>query len=126
MYSKDSNTIKIKCFTIYLLLNLFKMKIQTEIFNSSTDTTLLSTVEQKVSKLKNFFNRISEARVILKTEETGLSKVRIAEIKIQFPNGVIFIQESSRTFEVALDKAIVAIKWQLVQCKAKQPIYCLT
>ena len=102
------------------------MKIQTEIFNSSTDTTLLSTVEQKVSKLKNFFNRISEARVILKTEETGLSKVRIAEIKIQFPNGVIFIQESSRTFEVALDKAIVAIKWQLVQCKAKQPIYCLT
>ena len=126
MYLKDSNTIKIKCFTIYLLLNLFKMKIQTEIFNSSTDTTLLSTVEQKVSKLKNFFNRISEARVILKTEETGLSKVRIAEIKIQFPNGVIFIQESSRTFEVALDKAIVAIKWQLVQCKAKQPIYCLT
>ena len=102
------------------------MKIQTEIFNSATDTALLSTVEQKVSKLKNFFNRISEARIILKTEETGLQKVRIAEIKIQFPNGVIFIQESSRTFEVALDKAIVAIKWQLVQCKAKQPIFCLT
>ena len=95
------------------------MKIQTEICTLTADVTLRSTVEQKVTKLKNFFNRINEARISLKTEENDTKKSRIAEIRLHIPNGIIFIKESSQTFEVALDKAIVALKCQLIRCKMK-------
>lgn len=96
------------------------MKIQTEICHFSADAQLLSTIEQKMSKLQLFFNRISEARVLLKLDDTDTKKQRIAEVKIHFPNGIIFIKESSKTFEAALDKAIVAIKCQLVRYKIKK------
>ena len=102
------------------------MKIQTEICSASADATLLSTVEQKVIKLKNFFSRINEARISLRMEENETKKNRIAEIRLHIPNGVIFIKESSQTFEAALDKAIVALKCQLVRCKAKESKYHFT
>jgi putative sigma-54 modulation protein len=98
------------------------MKIQTEIHHFAADAQLLSTVEQKLSKLQLFFNRISEARVLLKLDDTDTKKQRIAEVKIHFPNGIIFIKESSKTFEAALDKAMVAIKCQLIRCKIKKQL----
>lgn len=102
------------------------MKIQTEIRAFATETRLVATVEQKISKLKNFFSRIQEAHILLKSEENEAKKNKIAEIKVYIPNGVIFIKESSHTFEVALDKAIVALKCQLVRCKTKYTAYTLT
>lgn len=98
------------------------MKIQTEIRHFAADAQLLSTVEQKISKLQLFFNRISEARILLKLDETDTKKQRTAEVKICFPNGIIFIKESSKTFEAALDKAMVAIKCQLIRCKIKKQL----
>ena len=100
------------------------MTIQTEALDFSADAQLLSSVELKVSKLKLFFDRIREARVTLKSGSTDLKKERIAEIKVHLPNGIIYIKESSRTFEAALDKALVAIKIQLLRYNAKRLTYC--
>jgi putative sigma-54 modulation protein len=99
------------------------MKIQTEALCLSVDAKLVSSIEQKVSKLDQFFSRISEVRVILKFDNTVLTKERIAEIKIHVPNGVIFIKESSKTFDLAFDKALVALKVQLLRYKAKRLSY---
>ena len=95
------------------------MRVQTEAIHFSADVKLLSTIESKMTKLENFFDRIIEARVILKLENSGQVKDKIAEIKIQIPNGIIFIKETSKTFEAALDKAMVTLKRQLVKYKQK-------
>ena len=95
------------------------MRVQTEAVHFSADVKLLSAIEKKFSKLENFFDRIIEARVILKLENSGQIKGKIAEIKIHIPNGIIFIKETSKTFEAALDKALVALKRQLVKYKEK-------
>lgn len=100
------------------------MKIQTESLDFIADAQLLSSVELKVSKLKLFFDRIREAHVTLKSDNTHLKKERIAEIKVHLPNGIIFIKESSKTFEAALDKALVAIKILLLRYKVKRLSYC--
>ena len=96
------------------------MKIQTKTIHFSADEQLLAAVQHKVSKLKYFFNLISEARVILKLDKTKEKKSRIAEIKIYIPNGIIYIKENCKTFESALSKALVILKVQLLLYKAKR------
>lgn len=103
------------------------MKIQTKILSFSADAQLVATVEQKVSKLKIFFNHIKEAHVVLSAHTVTESKnTRTAEIKVQLPNGVIFIKESSKCFHISLNKAIVALKLQLLKYKVKRmlPGFC--
>ena len=102
------------------------MKIQTEAAHFPIDAQLLSSTQQKVSKLEYFFNRISEARVIFKYEQLGQKQDRVAEVKVHLPNGIIFIKESSKTFEAAFDKALVGLKVQLLRYKTKRLSYCFT
>ncbi len=97
------------------------MKIQTEVLCFSADTQFVASVEQKVSKLQLFFNHIKEVRVILTAQVAAESKQeRTAEIKLHLPNGIIFIKESSKSFDIALDKALVALKLQLLRYKSKK------
>ncbi len=96
------------------------MQIQTEVLCSANDTPLVSSIEQKVSTLERFLNRVNETRIVLKFEQCLHTKTRIAEIKIHIPNGVIFIKESSKTFDIALDKALIALKVQLSRRKTMQ------
>ncbi len=95
------------------------MKVQTEAIHFSADNRLLSVIENKLVKLETFFDRIIEARVILKLENSGQIRDKIAEIKLHLPNGIIFIKETSKTFEAAIDKALVSLKRQLVKHKEK-------
>ena len=96
------------------------MRVQTEAIHFSADARLLAAIDAKIQKLEHFFDNIIEARVILKLENSGQVKDKITEIKLNLPNGVIFIKETSKTFEAALDKAIVALKRQLVKYKQRK------
>lgn len=95
------------------------MRVQTEAIHFSADVKLLQAIENKLQKLDHFFDKIIEAKVILKLENSGTIREKIAEVKLNLPNGVIFIKETSKTFEAALDKAMVSLKRQLVKHKEK-------
>ena len=101
------------------------MRIQTEVHDFEADVKLLQAVEQKVSKLENFFNRISEVRVILKSENLEFTRERIVEIIIYVPNGIIFSKESGNSFEEALSKVVFTLKLELLRYKAKRISYGL-
>jgi putative sigma-54 modulation protein len=96
------------------------MRVQTEAIHFSADSRLLAAIDAKIQKLEHFFGSIIEAKVILKLENSGQIRDKIAEIKLHLPNGVIFIKETSKTFEAALDKAIVTLKRQLVKYKERK------
>jgi putative sigma-54 modulation protein len=100
------------------------MQMQTEIISHTCDAQLVSSIEQKISRLKRFFSHINDIRITLTDNAGGAQKERTAEIKIQVPNGVIFIKESSKTFDTALNKALVSLRLQLLRHKAKQFSYC--
>ena len=102
------------------------MKIQAESVHFPIDTQLMSLIQQKVFRLKSFFHRINEARVIFTYEQSGQKQEIVAEVKIHLPNGIIFIKERSKTFEAALGKALVGLKVLLLRHKAKRLSYCHT
>ena len=95
------------------------MRVQTEAIHFSADNKLVATIDEKLHKLQHFFDKIIDAQVILKLENSGQVREKILEVKLNLPNGVIFIKESSKTFEAAIDKAVVSLKRQLVKYKEK-------
>ncbi|MEO0041361.1 MAG: hypothetical protein RL329_809 [Bacteroidota bacterium] len=95
------------------------MRVQTEAIHFTADVKLLDNIQKKLSKLEHLFSKVIDAKVILKLENSGQVRDKIAEIKLSLPNGIIFIKESAKTFEAAMDAVIACLKRQLVKYKEK-------
>lgn len=93
------------------------MKVQTQAVHFSADSKLLAFIEKKLSKLDQFFDRIVMANVVLKLENTGQVKDKIAEIRLEIPGSILFVKETSKSFEACIDSAIDALKRQLIRYK---------
>ena len=96
------------------------MRIRTEAIHFNADKKLLTHIEEKMQKLEHFFDRIVDAKVILKLENTGQIKDKIVEIQLNVPRGRIFHKESAKTFENSLDAALKAITRQLKKYKDRR------
>ena len=76
-------------------------------------------LEQKISKLEQFFSKIIDVQVFLKLENAGQVRDKIVEIKLNLPGKSILIKEIAQTFEAGIDLATDALKRQLVRFKEK-------
>ena len=95
------------------------MKIHTQAVHFSADQKLISFIEKKLTKLNQIFDKIIAVDVVLKLENSGQIKDKLAEIKVSIPGTVLFAKESSKTFEESVDKTIDSIKKQLVKHKLR-------
>lgn len=95
------------------------MTINTQAVHFSADRKLLDFIEKKLAKLNVFFDRIQAADVILRLENSGKIKSKVAEIKVSLPGTVLFVKEQSKSFEASIDHAINALKKQLIRYKEK-------
>ncbi|HMG15885.1 MAG TPA: ribosome-associated translation inhibitor RaiA [Saprospiraceae bacterium] len=98
------------------------MKTHTEAVHFTADQKLLVYIEKKLLKLQQFFDNIIDANVILKLENVGQVKDKVAEIKIHLPGSTIFAKESNRSFEVAVDDAVESLRKQLIKYKERKHI----
>lgn len=95
------------------------MKIHTEAVQFKADEKLLEFIEKKLSKLETFFDRIIEVNVILKLENAGQVKDKIAEVKVSVPGEVLFAKEVHKTFEGAIEGVLDTMKRQIQKYKEK-------
>jgi ribosome hibernation promoting factor len=95
------------------------MKVHTQSVHFSADAKLISFIEKKLSKLDQFFDRIVSANVILKLENSGQIKDKVAEIRINIPGVVLYAKETHKTFEASIDNAITSLKRQVVKYKER-------
>jgi putative sigma-54 modulation protein len=95
------------------------MNVHMEAIHFSMDVKLESWINEKMQKLERIYKQIVDASVILKLENSGQIKEKIAEIKLVLPGGVIFIKEKSKTFEAAIDAAMASLKRQLIKFKER-------
>jgi putative sigma-54 modulation protein len=95
------------------------MRVQTETVQFKADKKLLDFIDNKMSKLDQFFDRIIDAQVYLKLENSGQVKDKIAEIKLNVPGDTLIAKESSKAFESSIDAAIDVLKRQLDKYKEK-------
>jgi putative sigma-54 modulation protein len=95
------------------------MKIHTESVQFKADQKLHEFIEKKMEKLTSHFDRIINAEVKLRLENSGQVKDKIAEISLHVPGQVLFAKDTTKTFEQSIDSAVDNLRRQLTKYKEK-------
>ena len=95
------------------------MNINTTSIHFDADQKLLDYIQKKTEKLDQFFDRIIDAHVFLKLENSGQVKDKIVEMKLMVPGDILMATEVSKTFEASLDAAVDNMKRQLNRYKER-------
>jgi putative sigma-54 modulation protein len=95
-----------------------KVKVQSIHFNA--DRKLLMFVEEKVEKLRQFYEDIIDSEVFLRLDKSDNLSNKIAEIRVNTPGKTLFAKEQCKSFEEATDSALEALKKQITKYKEKK------
>ena len=96
------------------------MKVFTQSVNFNADNQLIELVETKVSTLIKFHDKIVNAEVFLKVQNTSDKENKITEIKINIPGSELIVKRETKTFEEGVNAAVDNLKRQLKRSKEKQ------
>ncbi len=93
------------------------MKITIQSPHFTADKKLLDFIDRKLNKLGQYYDRILEIGVILKLENTGQVKDKIAEVKMSVPGHLLLATAQNKTFEAAIDEVVDVAKRRLIKHK---------
>lgn len=99
------------------------MKVNIQTPNFAAKDELLAFVENRLSKLEQFYDRIVCADVYLKVQKTSEKENKIVEVLLSIPGDDIVVKKDAKSFEQAADDAIKALERQLKKRKQKQKAY---
>lgn len=92
--------------------------IQTPHF--SADAKLIDFIKSKLSKTSRFSDKITDAIVYLKLENSAKVKDKAVEIKIAIPGETLITSNVDKTFEAAFDGANDSMIRQIKRYKEKR------
>ena len=95
------------------------MKVFTQSVNFNADKELIKFVNEKVSTLSRFHDKIVDAEVFLKVLNTSDKENKITEVKINVPGNELIIKRETKTFEEGVNAAVDNLKRQLKRSKEK-------
>jgi putative sigma-54 modulation protein len=95
------------------------MKLQTTAVHFKADQKLLDYIQERLEKLENIFDRIIDARVYLKLENSGQVKDKVVEVKLNVPGDELFVSTKDRSFEAAVYNAVSVLNRSLKKYKSK-------
>ena len=95
------------------------MKVFTQSVNFNADKELIQYAEDKVSSLAKFHDKIVDAEVFLKVQNTSDKENKITEVKINIPGSELIVKRQTKTFEEGLNSATDNLKRQLKRSKEK-------
>jgi putative sigma-54 modulation protein len=99
-------------------MNSMNVHIQTVHFDA--DSKLLAHVEEKLTKLTQFHDRIIKVDVFLKLDNVVHTiKDKIAEIRVHVPRADFFVKATSKSFEASFDEAFESLVNQIKRKKEK-------
>ena len=97
------------------------MNVNIQTVHFDADTKLVSYIEKKVSKLRQYHDRITKVDVYLKLDNiVHTIKDKVAEIKVLIPRHEFFVKQSSKSFEESFDAAMESVITQIKRKKEKQ------
>ncbi len=86
--------------------------------NFKADPKLLNFIQKKLDRLDNFFDKVIEADIYLKLNNSG-DKNKTLEVKVYVPGNSIVVGRDAETFEKAMDLVYDVLKRQLKKQKEK-------
>lgn len=95
------------------------MKVFTQSVNFNADKDLIMYAEKKASQLVKFHDKIVDAEVFLKVQNTSDKENKIIEIKINIPGDELMVKREAKTFEEGINLAVDSLKRQLKRSKEK-------
>ena len=95
------------------------MRVHFHAVNFDADQKLLAIIQKKLDRLEKFNERIVDADVYLKVNNTGKSN-KTVEVKIHLSGNNIVVSRDAETFEKATDLVYDVLKRQLRKEKEKK------
>ncbi|RCS28121.1 ribosome-associated translation inhibitor RaiA [Polaribacter sp. WD7] len=95
------------------------MKVFTQSVNFNADKELIKFAEDKVSLLSKFHDKIIDAEIFLKVQNTSDKENKITELKINIPGRELIVKRETKTFEEGINAAVDNLKRQLKRSKEK-------
>lgn len=95
------------------------MKITIQSIHFDADKKLLALIEERLSKLEQFFNHIINAEVYLRLDKDADAGNKIVEVRIDMSQKVETVKSRAKTFEKALDEVYDALEQIVKKHKEK-------
>jgi putative sigma-54 modulation protein len=95
------------------------MKVFIQSVNFNADSGLLKFIEDKVQGLSKFHDKIIDAEVFLKVQNTSDKENKISEVKINIPGNEFMVKKETKTFEEGVSISVDSLKRQLKKSKEK-------
>jgi putative sigma-54 modulation protein len=95
------------------------MTIRIESIHFTADQKLVDFIERKLAKLDQYHDKIIDAHVILKLENSGQVKDKVVEVKLDVPGDLIVAKVINKSFEAATDEVVDVLKRLVIKNKEK-------
>ncbi|MFY8188130.1 MAG: ribosome hibernation-promoting factor, HPF/YfiA family [Flavobacterium sp.] len=95
------------------------MNVNVQAVNFNVDIKLVNFINEKMSKLEKYYDKVVNADVFLKVENTSEKENKIVEIKIHVPGDDLIVKKQCKTFEEAVDSATESLERLLLKRKEK-------
>jgi putative sigma-54 modulation protein len=95
------------------------MKVTTQSVNFNASVYLLDFIEKKVASLAKFHDKIVNAEVFLKLENSSDKENKITEIKINIPGNELVVKKQFKSFEEGVSTGVESLKRRLKKSKEK-------
>ncbi len=95
------------------------MKVYTQSVNFNASGDLLKFIEKKVISLSKFHDKIIDAEIFLKLENSNDKVNKIAEIKINIPGNELIVKKQYKSFEESVSTGVDSLKRRLKKSKEK-------
>ncbi len=96
------------------------MKVFIQSVNFNADKDLIAFAEEKLETLGKYYDKIVDAEVFLKVQQTSDKENKNTEIKLNIPGNELIVKKTTKTFEEGLSVATDSLRRQLVKNKEKQ------
>ena len=96
------------------------MKVHVHPVDFAVDQKLVDFIQKKLDKLDNFYDRIIEADVHLKLENTNTKENKIVEVKVHIPGESLVVKKQFKTFEEGIDSSVEPLERMLLKYKEKR------
>lgn len=96
------------------------MKVNINAVGFSVDRKLIDFINVKLSKLERFYDRVVDADVYLKVENTSEKENKIVDVRLNVPGNDLAVNKQAKTFEEAIDTSCDALERLLLKHKERQ------
>ena len=95
------------------------MKVFIQSVNFKADASLVEFVEKKLNSIEKYYDKIVDAEVYLKVQQTSEKENILVDIKINVPGNDFVVKKQCKTFEEGVVQATDSLKRQLTKKKEK-------